>query len=297
MISKGAIKGQEKIPISWMDAIILGLIAGCITWLLWKSAANLEYRWSWQSIPQYIFRFDAKTGIWVPGVLMSGIITTLRISIWATLISLLIGTVMAIGRAGKNTFFKSVGTAYVGLIRNIPILVWLFISYYFIADALLPLMKLERLIHMDKGLMRSTISLLTGPVSDLPLFISGTFALAVYEGAYITEIIRAGIEDIEKGQWEASSALGFNRFQQMRHIILPQAFKTVLPPLAGQMISIIKDSAIVSVISIPELTFQGMELMSATFLTFEIWISILVIYFLICFSCSLGISYIEKKLN
>jgi len=121
--------------------------------------------------------------------------------------------------------------------------------------------------------------------------------LALYEGAYITEIIRAGIQSIERGQWEASSALGFTSWQRMRHVIFPQATIRILPPLAGQVISTIKDSAIVSVISIQELTFQGMELMSATYLTFEVWITITLMYFLVTFTCSLAVRRLELTLQ
>jgi len=98
---------------------------------------------------------------------------------------------------------------------------------------------------------------------------------------------------VARGQREAAYAQGFTRRQTMRHIIFPQALPQILPPLTGQLISTIKDSAIVSVISIQELTFQGMELMSATYLTFEIWITITVMYLMLTLACSLGVQYIE----
>ena len=125
-------------------------------------------------------------------------------------------------------------------------------------------------------------------------FLSALITLAIFEGAYITEIIRAGIQSIEQGQWEASSALGFNSLQRMRYVILPQAIQRILPPLAGQFISTIKDSAIVSVISIQELTFQGMELMASTYLTFEIWITITILYLTLTLSCSSIVDRFEK---
>jgi len=127
--------------------------------------------------------------------------------------------------------------------------------------------------------------------------LSALITLAIFEGAYITEIIRAGIQSIEKGQWEASYALGLSPWRQMRHIILPQATRRILPPLAGQFISTIKDSAIVSVISIQELTFQGMELMSATYLTFEVWITITGMYFVMTLCLSLGVERFELRMR
>lgn len=128
---------------------------------------------------------------------------------------------------------------------------------------------------------------------------SAILTLAIYEGAYMTEIVRGGIESIEKGQWEASDALGLSKFQRMRYIIFPQALKRILPPMAGQLISIIKDSAIVSVISVQDLTFRGMELMASTYRTFEIWITITVMYFILTFACSYAVgkleSYMERR--
>jgi polar amino acid transport system permease protein len=121
--------------------------------------------------------------------------------------------------------------------------------------------------------------------------------LTVYEGAYIAEIVRGGIESVDHGQWEAAASLGFPNRGQLQFVIMPQAFKVIVPPLAGQFISIIKDSAIVSVISVSELTFQGLELMAATGLTFEVWITITVLYFLLTVSCAFVSGYIERKIS
>ncbi len=222
---------------------------------------------------------------------------TLRLSFWATILALIIGTVMGLFRTSCSRYRRMLGTGYVELIRNIPVLVWIFIFYYFIGDRLLPAIGISRATFMDNGPLSGILRLLMAEPSKMPIFISGAVALAVYEGAYITEIIRAGIQSIDKGQWEASSGLGFTRTQQLRYVIFPQALRRIMPPLAGQFISTIKDSAIVSVISIQELTFQGMELMAATFLTFEVWITILAIYFVICLVCSLLVERFELHLK
>jgi polar amino acid transport system permease protein len=190
-----------------------------------------------------------------------------------------------------------IGTGYVEIIRNIPVLVWIFLFYYFIGDRLLPAIGIGRTTFTGGSPLSGLLRLFVAEPSQVSIFISGTVALAVYEGAYITEIIRAGIQSIDKGQWEASSGLGFTRTQQLRYVIFPQALRRIMPPLAGQFISTIKDSAIVSVISIQELTFQGMELMAATFLTFEVWITILAIYFVICLICSLLVERFELHLK
>ncbi len=135
------------------------------------------------------------------------------------------------------------------------------------------------------------------PHSRFSAFFSALITLALFEGAYITEIVRSGIQSIERGQWEAAHALGLSRWQQMRYVILPLTAQRVLPPLVGQFISTIKDSAIVSVISIQELTFQGMELMAATYLTIEVWLTITALYLLLTLSLSLGLERLEIYLR
>ena len=287
----------KKIRITTTDLILLAGIGAAVVWLLYQATVQAQYRWNWQAMPQYLLRLDAQSGRWVPGLILQGVLVTLRLSVWATILALIIGTVMGLFRTSCSRYRRMLGTGYVELIRNIPVLVWIFIFYYFIGDRLLPAIGINRATFMDNGPLSGILGLLMAEPSRVPIFISGAVALAVYEGAYITEIIRAGIQSIDKGQWEASSGLGFTRTQQLRYVIFPQALRRIMPPLAGQFISTIKDSAIVSVISIQELTFQGMELMAATFLTFEVWITILAIYFVICLVCSLLVERFELHLK
>jgi len=127
-------------------------------------------------------------------------------------------------------------------------------------------------------------------------FLSGMFTIAVFQGAYITEIVRAGIQSIDRGQWEASYALGLSWRQQMTDIIMPQALKRVLPPLANEFINTLKYSAIVSVISIQELTFQAMQVMAATYVTIEVWLTVTVIYLVMCMALSFGVQWLERRL-
>lgn len=276
--------------------IILGMIllAGAV-WLAYRINVAIDYDWKWQSIPQYFFRFDAATGKWTSNLILQGFFTTVRLSIWATILALVIGTVMGMFRSGSGLFKRLVGGTYVELTRNIPPLVLIFIFYYFVSSRIMPFLGIEDCMRDLSGGTRSFMSVCFAPPERFPAFLSALVTLAIFEGAYITEIVRAGIQSVEKGQHEASAALGFSWRQRMRHVILPQAFRRILPPLAGQFISTIKDSAIVSAISIPELTFQGMELMSSTYLTFEIWITITLLYLALTLSCSLAASRLEKR--
>ena len=122
------------------------------------------------------------------------------------------------------------------------------------------------------------------------------FTVAIFQGAYITEIVRAGIQSLGKGQWEASYALGLTYRQQMWDIILPQALKRVLPPLANEFINTLKYSAIVSVISIQELTFQAMQVMAATHVTIEVWLTVTAIYLVMCMMLSFGVRWLERRM-
>ena len=285
--------GKRRHRITNLDIVVSLALASIFAWLVYRINVEVHYKWNWSIIPQYLIRFDPEKSRWVCGLIMQGVFTTLRLSIWATILAMIFGTIMGLFRVSHGLFNRLLSWSYVELIRNIPILVWLFIFYYFISDQIMPIFGFDELVISKSENIRNFLTFLFASPTRLPAFLSGLLALAIYEAAYITEIIRAGIQSIEKGQWEASSALGFSRWQQMRYVIFPQAIHRVLPPLAGQFISTIKDSAIVSVISVQELTFQGMELMSATFLTFEVWITIMVLYLLLCLTCSLVVERLD----
>jgi polar amino acid transport system permease protein len=286
-----------KHKITRIDILIFLIIACICVWIAHRINVEINYKWNWEVMPQYLFRFDATTDKWVPGLIMQGVFITLGLSIYSTTVAMILGTVMGLFRTSRSPFKRIIGWSYVELIRNIPILVWVFIFYYFISDQFFPIIGMEHLNKSTPGLFQDMVSFFFISPTQFPAFFSGMLALGIYEGAYITEIIRAGIQSIQNGQWEASAAVGFSRYQQIRHIIFPQATQRILPPLAGQFISTIKDSSIVSVISIQELTFQGMELMSATLLTFEVWITVMVLYFFICLACSLMVERLEVRMK
>lgn len=284
---------KKKFKITLLDGVVILLTATITAVLVYKIEAQLNYKWNWGAIPQYLFRFSSQEDRWIPNVLITGLLTTIRLSFWATILAALFGTLMGLARVSSNLFNRLIGGTYVEIIRNSPPLVLVFIFYYFIGDQIFPAIGIDRLLGTTSGFNRGLIENLFAPLALFPTFLAALLTLAIFEGAYITEIVRAGIQSVEKGQWEAADALGFSKFDRMRHIILPQAVKQILPPLAGQFISTIKDSAIVSVISIQELTFQGMELMATTYMTFEIWITITVLYLLLTLSCSLVIERFE----
>ena len=119
--------------------------------------------------------------------------------------------------------------------------------------------------------------------------------LSLFSGAYVTEIVRAGIQAIPKAQFEAGASVGLTSFQTMIHVVLPQALQRVIPPLAGQFIILIKDSSLVSLISIQELTFFANEIAISTTQVFEVWIFVGLLYFVICYSCALAFGWLERR--
>jgi polar amino acid transport system permease protein len=288
---------ERKRKITLLDVIVIVLLLGVFLWLFYRIRVGLNYKWNWAVIPQYLFRYDPEKGTLVPNLLMKGFFTTLRLSLWSMILATILGTVMALCRVSSSLFKRMIGRTYVELVRNMPPLVLIFILYYFVSDQILAFIGIEDYIRSLSPEMQKYLTYLYASPSQFSVFSSALFTLVLYEGAYITEIVRAGIQSIDKGQWEASSALGLSWWQQMRHVILPQATTRILPPLAGQLISTIKDSAIVSVISIQELTFQGMELMAATYLTFEVWITITALYFIVTFICSLAVRRLELSMS
>ncbi|NNG01671.1 MAG: amino acid ABC transporter permease [Desulfobacteraceae bacterium] len=266
-------------------------------YFVYRIQVGLQYKWNWQAIPQYLFRFDAERNRWVSNLLAQGLLTTIRLSFWGTILACVFGSIMGLCRISRTLFKRLIGRTYVELCRNLPPLVIIFLFYYFVSDQIMPVLGVDEFIRSRSGNIQRIFTILFAPPEMFTIFLSAVITLAIFEGAYIAEIVRAGIQSIEREQWEAASALGMSRWQLLQHVVLPQAIQRILPPLAGQFISTIKDSAIVSVISIQELTFQGMEIMAATYMTFEIWITISILYLILTLTCSLIVSRLEVSLN
>jgi polar amino acid transport system permease protein len=233
---------------------------------------GITYIWHWERIPDMLFYHGSKSADDPAvrlrmGVLMMGFVLTLKISVAATFFGIIIGTIVGIARLSKEPVTRGLSLAYVELIRNTPLLVQIFIIYFFV-----------------------------GSMLRLSAFVAGTAALSIFAGAYVGEIVRAGIQSIHKGQMEASRSLGMSYPQAMRHIILPQAFKRIIPPLAGQFISLIKDSSLVSVIALADLTFQGQQAVARTYYAFEIYFTVAFLYLVMTFTLSMGTQYIERRL-
>jgi polar amino acid transport system permease protein len=292
------VKAQSrKWRVHWLDFVVLGAVLLVVGFVAFRVGSVLKYHWDWTHIPNYILRFDEDDQRWVANLLLHGFLTTVRLALWGSLLAAAIGVFFGLCRISQNLFLRMLGRSYVELIRNVPPLVFLFVFYFFISSQMMPILGIDEWVREASPETLAVVSVLFGRPGLLSNFISGLIALAMFEAAYVTEIVRAGIQAIDKGQWEGAQSLGLSRLHVMRDVILPQAIKRVVPPLANQFISLIKDSSIVALVSIQELTFMALEVVVATSRVFEVWITVALMYFVICFGFSMGFDRLEKRLG
>jgi len=287
----------KKVRFRPLDALLIVLCAAVGVYVYWRIAYGLEYQGDWSVIPRFLVRRDAATGRPVANFLLIGLVTTLKLAIWSALLATVLGFVMGLFRTSQNLFLRMVGRTYVELIRNLPPLVLIYIFYFFVVDQIMPLLGLETFIRTRPDNVKAVLGILFATESLFVQFISGVLTIAFFEGAYITEIVRAGIESVERGQSEAAYSLGLSWFDKMRFIVMPQAIRRVLPPLANEFINTIKYSSLASVVSIQELTYMGKQVQVATRYIFEPWITVAVIYLLLTLSLSLAVGGLEKRMS
>lgn len=273
----------------WAMSILLFIVC----YIFYRINVYLDYDWNWWRVIEYIINKD-ENGYHF-GLLSKGVFYTFKLSFWSIMFSVILGFIIGTFRTIKRPFFRFGSLLYVEVGRNIPPLILIFIFYFFISDQIFTFFEVEDFIRNLGETSRLIISMLFAPSNLISQFFAGVLALSVFESAYIAEIVKAGIESVDKGQKEAAKALGLSKFQILKYITIPQASKIIIPPLGNQCISTVKDSSIVSVIAIPELTFQGMEMMSATYLTYETWFIVTFLYFIFTFSLSVLNRKIERK--
>ena len=288
---------DRKRKISWIDFIVVAVVIGFFVFIAQRISSVLVYKWDWSMVAPYIFYFDDDTGEWVANLLVQGLATTVRLALYGIVISALIGVIMGFCRTVNNLFLRMVARVYVEFIRNMPPIVFIFVFYFFISSQIMPLLGVDDFARNASPATLELIRFFAGDPLLFSNFISGLICLAMFEGAYITEIVRAGIQSIPRGQWEAATSVGLSRFHVLRYVILPQAVQRIVPPLANQFINLIKDSSIVSLISIQELTFMAVEVGVSTTRVFEVWIITAVFYFVICYGCAYTFTRMERRMR
>jgi polar amino acid transport system permease protein len=214
---------------------------------------------------------------WKPGLLMIGLWITLKISVLATIFGVIIGILSGLMRISDNPALRWTSVVYVELIRGSPLMVQILIWYFVLGTLINDLLSAYG-------------------IGQIPSLWYGVASLACFAGAYVSEIVRAGIQSIHRGQTEAARSLGMSYGQSMRYIILPQALRRILPPLAGQFISLIKDSSLLGIIAIRELTKAAREAVTATLQPFEVYILLGLLYLVLTFTLSMYVQHLERRM-
>ena len=280
----------------WLDWLIFVVLTGIISYVGFRIEGALNYDWRWELIPDYIVRYREDREEWFANLLLQGLFATIRISIYASVLALVLGTLLGVARCSDNLTIRLLARTYLELLRNIPPVVIIFIFFFFLSQQLIDALNLNA---WSRGIARSDAApfweFFFGDMRRFPSLISGVIVLAMFEAAFVGEIVRAGIQSVPKGQREAARAIGMSSLQEMRYIIMPQAMRKVIPPMANQFISLIKDSSIISLISVQELTYKTVELVASTRLIFEAWITTAAFYFILCFGLSMLFRWFENR--
>ena len=278
------------------DYLILAILAAFVAMVWMNIEGALRYNWRWSVIPSYIVWYDEGDARWAPGILLTGLLTTIRICIYSTVLAVILGTILGIARCSKTLIVRMLARTYVEVLRNIPPVVVIFIFFFFLSEQIISAVNVEAWARRIARQEDNAIwYFFFGDMRQFPSLISGVIVLALFESAFIAEIIRAGIQSIPKGQTEAALSIGMGSVDRLRFIVLPQAVQKVLPPLASQFITLIKDSTIISLISVQDLTYNTLEVVVSTHAIFEAWLSTAAMYFLLCFGMSLFFRRLEAK--
>ena len=224
-----------------------------------------DYEWGW-----FILSPSNASGLTNLKFLISGITTTIYISTISIIIAMIVGLLIAIPAITKNKYLTYINIFYVEVVRSVPLLVLILWVYY-------------------------GLPILTG-LSFSP-FVSGIIALSISESAFMAEIFRGGINAIKKTQWEAATSLGLNFSKKLKLVILPQAFKVILPALGNQFIYVLKMSSLVSIIGISDLTRKANELVVSTYRPLEIYSFLILEYLILILIVSYFVRRLERKLQ
>ena len=254
------------IPASVRDMLKFVVLVGAVIWLLGRGTEQMGYHWQWYRVPPYLLSFEG--GTWRMGILLRGLLVTFKVCGVSLVLAFVLGILAALLRLSGSVIARFVGRVYVETIRSTPLLIQILFTYFVLS-----------------------------PVFGFGRFTAAVLALSLFEGAYASEVFRAGIVSIDKGQWEAAYSLGLKPLQVYEHIIVPQAVRRMLPPLTSQAVSLVKDSALVSTIAIYDLAMEAQVIVADTFLTFEVWFTVAAIYLAITGSLSMIAHRLERRMD
>ena len=277
--------GRRLVDLPWWLFAIIALI-------LWVGTVILTQ-------PNYLEAFTRISGTYrgLLGMLQAGIFVTIGVSLSAYLIAILLGLITGLGRMSRNVFLRNAARTYIELVRGIPMLVLIF----FIA-----LVGVPAAVDLINGIgewfgshgLTGLASLFSGMENQaVPMVVRAIIALAVTYGAFLAEIFRAGIQSIGRGQMEAARSLGMGYGQAMRYIILPQAIRNILPALGNDFVSMVKDSSLVSLLAVRDMTQMAKVYSGSTFRFREAYVTLSILYLTMTVTLSLGVQAIERRLR
>lgn len=245
-----------------VSVVLYGLIMVVIIRTAMTGAEAMGYNWQWYRVPRYLYS-HTDDGFQL-GEIGYGLLASLGLSGLSFLLAVVFGMIVALMRLSDLVVGRAVAVGFLELVRNIPLLVLLYLFYYVL-----------------------------GPIFGLDRYWASVLCLGVFHAALVSEIFRAGILSVSRGQWEAASSIGMTTSQAYRLIIIPQSVRFMLPPLTGEIVSTLKSSAIVSVIGVAELTTIGRNIISDTYMSFEIWFTIAAVYLGVTLCISAFATYLE----
>jgi polar amino acid transport system permease protein len=247
-----------------VSVLIYLAVVGVIVYSAYSGSKAMGYNWQWYRVPKYLWTITDDGFQW--GEIAIGLVKTLELSLLAFALALGLGLLVAILRLSGLLVGTAVAIVFLEIVRNTPLLVLLYLFYYVL-----------------------------GPIFDLDRYAASILCLGVYHAALISEIFRAAIRAVPNGQWEGASSIGMSTGQAYRYIVLPQSVRFMLPPMTGEMVNMVKSSAIVSVIAVAELTTVGRNIISDTYMSFEIWFTIAAVYLVVTLILSVGVSLVERR--
>jgi polar amino acid transport system permease protein len=257
-------------PGRWLAAIAVAIIGVAI---IRSSATNPHFEWG--VVGDYLFN----------GQILDGLVLTLELTVLSMVIGIVLGVVLALMRLSPNALLSSASWTYIWLLRGTPVLVQ--IIFWNNIAALYPEIGLgipfgPSFIHLDANTL-------------ITPFIAGTLALGLNEGAYMSEIVRAGIISVEEGQTDAAQALGMTRMQTMRRIVLPQAMRVIIPPTGNETISMLKYTSLASAIALTELLYSGQLIYDVNYKVIPLLIVVSIWYLACTTVLSIGQYFLERR--
>lgn len=253
---------RERLKALWRPVLLLALMLALVLWFM--DTASEQYRWQWYRVWRFVGVWEE--GVFQPGPLLEALGVTLKLTLASLALSLFSGALFAGMRLSASPVARTLSFFTLGALRNTPLLMQLFMVYFVVA-----------------------------PVIGVGPFWAAVISLGLFEGAYVAEIFRAGVMGVPRGQWEAALSLGMPVRLAARDVIVPQAMRQVLPALAGQLVSLVKDTSLVSAIAVADLTMRTRVIITDTFLSFEMWLLAAAVYLVFTSLVSIPARLLERK--